>query len=298
VISAAMDKYVYITLHKTFFDEYIMKYSRMERISSIGEIEHPLMREALLACGRESGYLEITSMSDIPAGTGLGSSGSFLTALLHALHVDRKLVLTKQELAEQACQIEIERLGEPVGKQDQYIAAFGGVTAFEFATDGSVRVEPLSLAEETLANLEDNLLLFFTGVTRSASGILQDQHSRSLEGDQAMVENLHFVKQLGFESREALEAGDLPHFAALMHTHWEHKKQRSKQMSSNRIDECYAVARSNGALGGKIIGAGGGGFLMFYTEEKTRLRRAMRKLGLREIRMRFDYQGTTLVTQS
>jgi D-glycero-alpha-D-manno-heptose-7-phosphate kinase len=293
-----MDKYAYITLHKSFFAEYILKYSRMERTDSIQAIEHPLIREALLLCGRDSGYLEITSMSDIPAGTGLGSSGSFLTGLLHALHVDRKLVVPKQELAEQACRIEIEILGEPVGKQDQYIAAFGGITAFEFDVDGSVRVEPLKIGEETLANLEENLILVFTGITRSASEILQDQHSRSLSGDKAMVDNLHFVKQLGFESREALESGDLRRFAAIMHTHWEYKKQRSSGMSTTKIDAWYETARVNGALGGKIIGAGGGGFLMFYTEEKTRLRRALRSLGLREIKMRFDYQGTTLVTQS
>jgi D-glycero-alpha-D-manno-heptose-7-phosphate kinase len=293
-----MDKYVYITLHKSFFSEYILKYSRMERTSSIEAIEHPLIREALLLCGRDSGFLEITSMSDIPAGTGLGSSGSFLTALLHALHIDRKLVIPKQGLAEEACRIEIENLGEPVGKQDQYIAAFGGITAFTFGQDGTVQVEPLKIPEETLSNLEDNLIVVFTGITRSASEMLKDQHGRSLVGDKAMVDNLHFVKQLGYESREALESGDLRRFAAIMHKHWEYKKQRSSGMTTTKIDEWYEAARAHGALGGKIIGAGGGGFLMFYTEEKTRLRRALRSLELREIKIRFDYQGTTLVTQS
>ena len=298
VISAALDKYVYITLHQTFFEELIIKYSHMEKVRSLEEIQHPLIREALRVLGQEARSLEITSMSDIPAGTGLGSSGSFLTALLHALHIYRKSVIPKQELAEQACHIEIDRLGEPVGKQDQYVSAFGGVTCFHIDNDGKVNVAPLAIGNEALANLEDNLVLFYTGYTRSASEILNDQDKRSKQGDRSIIDNLHFVKKLGFESKQALEAGDLRRFAEIMHVHWEHKKARSKGMSNGSIDEWYELGRANGAIGGKLIGAGGGGFLMFYTEDKTRLRHAMREVGLREVRFRFDFQGTMLVTQS
>jgi len=298
VISAAIDKYVYITLHQTFVDDLIIKYSHMERVSRLEDIQHPLIREALRLTGQEPTALEITSMSDIPAGTGLGSSGSFLTALLQALHLQKKTIVPKEELAEQACHIEIERLREPVGKQDQYIAAFGGITCFEFRSDDTVTVNPLKLSTESLDNLEDNLVLFYTGYTRSASEILRDQDTKSKGGDKAVTENLHFVKQLGVESRQALEAGDLRQFAKIMQTHWQYKKQRSSSTTNSTINGWYELACNNGALGGKLIGAGGGGFLMFYTEDKTRLRHAMREAGLREVRMRFDFQGTMLVTQS
>lgn len=298
VISAAIDKYVYITLHQTFFEDLIIKYSQMERVRRLEDIQHPLIREALRLADQEASYLEITSMSDIPAGTGLGSSGSFLTALLQALHVHTKTIVPKQELAEQACHIEIEKLSEPVGKQDQYIAAFGGITCFEFRSDDSVGVNPLKISSETLANLEDNLILFYTGYSRPASEVLRDQDKRSKSGDQMMMNNLHFTKQLGLESKEALESGDLRKYAELMQVHWDHKRQRSKGMSNTDIDGWYDLARKNGALGGKLIGAGGGGFLMFYTEDKTKLRHAMRTTGLREVRIRFDFQGTILVTQS
>ena len=298
VISAAIDKYVYITLHQTFFEDLIIKYSQLERVKKLEDIQHPLIREALKVADQEASYLEITSMSDIPAGTGLGSSGSFLTALLHALHIHTKTIVPKQQLAEQACHIEIDKLGEAVGKQDQYIATFGGITCFEFCKDDTVTVAPLKMNNESLANLEDNLVLFYTGYTRSASEILRDQDTKSKNRDLAMVENLHFVKELGFASKKALEAGDLRGFAEIMHTHWEHKKRRSNNMTNSMINDWYDLARNNGALGGKLIGAGGGGFLMFYSEDKTRLRHAMREAGVREVRMRFDFQGTMLVTQS
>ena len=298
VIAAAIDKYVYITLHQTFVDDLIIKYSQMERVRQIEEVRHPLIREALRLTGTQPSYLEIASMSDIPAGTGLGSSGSFTTALLLALHSHKKNILTKGELAAQACQIEIDTLREPVGKQDQYIAAFGGITCFQFLPDHRVEVTPLKLSPETLVNLEDNLALFFTGYTRSAGQILQDQDRRSRQMDRSMIDHLHYVKDLGYQSKEALEAGDLRRFAGIMHTHWEHKKKRSQGMSNGTIDEWYELARASGALGGKLIGAGGGGFLMFYTEDKTRLRHAMRQAGLCEVRMRFDFQGTAIVTQS
>ncbi len=298
VMSAAIDRYVFITLHETFFEHLIIKYSEMEKVSSIAEVKHPLIREALTLSGIEAVGMEIASMSDIPAGTGLGSSGSFTTSLLFALHQWTKKGISKRDLAELACHIELDILREPIGKQDQYIAAYGGITCFTFNENGRVDVEPLRLSSETFCNLEDNLVLFFTGFSRSASNILRDQDSRSKQRDQTMIDNLHFVKRLGYDSKAALESGDLRGFAELMHVHWEHKKKRTPGMSNGKIDEFYEVARENGALGGKLIGAGGGGFLMFYTEDKTRLRHAMRQVGLREVRFRFDFEGSKLVSHT
>jgi D-glycero-alpha-D-manno-heptose-7-phosphate kinase len=295
LIAAAIDKYVCITLHQTFVPELIVKYSKLERVSNAAEVQHPIIREALQYVGVEGHGLEISSLADIPSGTGLGSSGSFTTALLKALHCYAKNIIHPRELAEQACHIELERLGEPIGKQDQYIAAFGGLTCFEFRTDGQVEATPLKIDGDTLYALEDNLLLFFTGYSRSASSILKEQDDGSKKRQQAMLDNLHYVKQLGCRSKEALEGGDLARFATMMNEHWEYKKKRSGQMTNTDIDRWYAVARENGAIGGKLIGAGGGGFLMFYAEEKARLRHAMAQVGLREVRFRFDWEGTKVV---
>src|SRR6267154_6636784 len=298
VISAAISRYVYITITEAFRPRIIVKYSKFEDVERVDEIQHPIIREALKLTGVTGPYLEIVSLSDIPAGTGMGSSGSFTTALLCALHTLKRNFVPPKELAEQACRIEIELLKEPVGKQDQYIAAFGGITSFEFLPDGKVNVSPLTLPSEALANLEDNLLLFFTGTARSASEILRDQDTKSKENGAEMLANLHFTKQLGVDSRDALVKGDLRKFAELMAVHWEHKKKRSPGMSNGPIDELYELARKNGALGGKIVGAGGGGFLLLYTEQKTRVRESMRGAGLREVRLGFDFGGTTVVVHS
>jgi D-glycero-alpha-D-manno-heptose-7-phosphate kinase len=298
LIAAALDKYVYITLHETFVQELIIKYSKMERVASVDLIEHPIIREAFRMTEIRETNLEVASMADIPAGTGLGSSGSFTTALLKALHTWRRNLVHPHELAEQACAIEIDRLKEPIGKQDQYIAAFGGITCFRFLKDGRVEATPLKVSDETRANLEDNLLLFFTGYSRAASSILKEQDTKSRGGDVAMTDNLHFIKKLGVDSQAALVAGDLHAFAELMNVHWRQKKERSLGMTNPRIDEWYAHALANGALGGKLIGAGGGGFLMFYAGDKVRLRHAMREKGLREVRFRFDFEGTKVVTSN
>jgi len=298
VLSAAINRYVYITINEAFRPRIILKYSKLEDVERWEDIQHPIIREALRLTGVQGPYLEIVSLSDIPAGTGLGSSGSFTTALLRALHTMNRNFVPPRELAEQACHIEIDLLKEPVGKQDQYIAAFGGITCFEFLPDDRVVAEPLKIASETLANLEDNLLLFFTGASRSAAEVLRDQDRRTRDNASEMLENLHHTKQLGHASRDALLAGDLRKFADLMHVHWEHKKKRSPGISSSRIDEMYELARANGALGGKLIGAGGGGFLMLYTEDKTRLRAAMRSAGLREVRLQFDFSGTSVLAHS
>jgi D-glycero-alpha-D-manno-heptose-7-phosphate kinase len=298
LVAAAIDKYVYITLHQTFVPDLIVKYSKLERVAEAAQLEHPIIREAFKYVGMSGQSLELTSMADIPAGTGLGSSGSFTTALLKALHTSQKNLVFPADLAEEACTIEIDRLGEPIGKQDQYIAAIGGITAFTFNKDGRVDSRPVRLSEETLYNLEDNLLLFFTGYSRSASSILKDQKVRSEKNDQAMLDNLHFTKDLGHQSLAALETGNLAEFARLMDVHWQRKKARSSGMSNDRINEWYDYAMTHGALGGKIIGAGGGGFLMFYAGDKAKLRHAMREKGLQEVRFRFDFEGTKVVTQN
>ena len=295
LIAAAIDKYVYLTLHETFAPGLIVKYSKLEHAESPAQIAHPIIREAFAKLGITNNSLELTSMADIPAGTGLGSSGSFTTALLKALNALKKNLVHPAELAEQACDIELNRLHEPIGKQDQYIAAYGGITCFKFLPGGKVEAWPLKISEETLYNLEDNLLLFFTGYSRSASAILKEQDTKSKAADPSMIENLHFVKDLGFQSQRALELDNLPEFARLMDVHWQRKKERSGGMSNAKINEWYDTAMANGALGGKLIGAGGGGFLMFYADDKTKLRHAMRGAGLKEVRFRFDFEGTKLL---
>ena len=295
LIAAAIDKYVYINVHRRFVDGFLLKYSSLEEARTIDEIKHPIIREAMKLVGVGERNLEITSMADIPAGTGLGSSGSFTTALLKAFHALKKNLIHPAELAEQACCIELEKLGEPIGKQDQYIAAYGGITCFRFEPDGKVEPTPLKISEETLFNLEDNLLLFFTGYSRSASTILKEQDDKSKRDDAEITDNLHFIKELGRQSQKAMEAGDLTEFARLMDVHWQRKKQRSAGMSNSDINACYEYAMANGALGGKVIGAGGGGFLMFYADDKVKLRHAMREKGLSEVRFRFDFEGTRVV---
>lgn len=295
LIAAAIDKYVYITLHDTFVPDLIVKYSELERVPNAKDLKHPIIREAFSLVGVSGQSLELTSMADIPAGTGLGSSGSFTTSLLKALHAHKRNLVHPAELAAQACEIELGRLKEPIGKQDQYIAAYGGITCFNFLKNGQVEAWPLKLSRETRGNLEDNLLLFFTGYSRNASAILIEQDQKSKSNDQEMIENLHFIKELGLQSQKALESGDLPEFARLMDVHWQRKKRRSGGMSNPKINEWYDLAMASGALGGKLIGAGGGGFLMFYAEEKTKLRHAMDQAGLQEVRFRFDFEGTKLV---
>lgn len=298
LVAGALDKYVYLTLHRTFVPDLIVKYSKLERVATADQLEHPIIREAFGLLKMDGRSLELTSMADIPGGTGLGSSGSFTTALLKLLHTANKNLISPAELAEQACHIEIDRLGEPIGKQDQYIAAVGGITAFTFHKDGRVDYRPAKISEEALFNLEDNLLLFFTGYSRSASGILKDQNDKSKANDQAMLNNLHFTKDLGYQSLSALESGDLEEFARLMDIHWQRKKVRSSGMSNQPINDWYDHAMAHGALGGKLIGAGGGGFLMFYAADKKMLRRAMREKGLQEVRFRFDFEGTKVVAQN
>ena len=295
LISAAIDRYVWVTLLRPFVRGIFLKYSKIEQVERIDQIEHPIVREAFAMMGITELQHEITTLADIPAGTGLGSSGSFTTALLKALYSFERRLLLPGDLARLACELEIDRLGRPVGKQDQYIAAYGGITCFEFDRSGEVRAEPLAMSQTTLHELEDHLLLFFTGFSRSASDILKDQDQRTRQADASMVDNLHYVKELGHRSRTALETGQPAAFGEIMHEHWERKRRRSSGMSNPKIDEWYELGRKAGAIGGKLVGAGGGGFLMFYVPEPNRVRAAMAEAQLEEVRFRFDFDGTRVV---
>jgi len=296
LIAAAIDAYVYVTVFRPFVEGISLKYSKLEQVGSVEDVQHPIIREALRLTGDEDEpQVEITSLADIPSGTGLGSSGSFTTGLLKALHAFHRRTISPRDLAEEACDIEIDKLKEPIGKQDQYIAAYGGLTSFTFNKDDSVDAVPLKISRETLFDLEDNLLLFFTGVSRSAGSILKEQHVRSKASDSDMLENLHYTKSLGKRSQEALETGDTMRFGEIMHEHWERKRKRSAGMSNPQIDEWYELGCANGAIGGKLVGAGGGGFLMFYAENRTKLRHAMIAAGLEEVRFRFDFDGTKVL---
>ena len=295
LVAGAIDKYVYVTVMRPFIEGIFLKYSHLEHVNLVDEVKHPIIREAIRMLGFRTPQLEITTLADIPSGTGLGSSGSFTTALLKALYAHRRRLLHPDELAELACEIEINCLGEPIGKQDQYIASYGGLTCFTFNQDDTVEARPLKLSMSSMFDLEDNLLLFFTGFSRSAGSILADQKTRTEKADAEMIANLHFAKELGLRSCAALENGDTNEFGELMHAHWEHKRIRTVGMSNPQIDEWYELARQNGAIGGKLVGAGGGGFLMFYCEDHRRLRAALAKTTLEEVRFRFDFEGTKVL---
>ena len=280
---------------RPFTEGIYLKYSELEHAKKISDINHKIIKECLSLMQLKTPQVEITTLADIPAGTGLGSSGSFTTALLKCLYGHRRKNITQEELAKLACEIEIEKLQEPIGKQDQYIAAFGGITKFIYKKDDSVVVEPVDIDINTIFDLEDNLLLFFTGFSRSASNILKDQNNKTKKSDKEMIDNLHFVKELGFRSLEALESSDIEKFGKIMHEHWLHKQKRSTGMSNDHIDQWYDVAMKNGAIGGKLVGAGGGGFLMFLAHDKKLLRKAMREQGLEEVRFSFDYEGAKIL---
>ncbi len=295
LIAAAIDRYVYVTVMRPFTPGIFLKYSKLEHVDQVDEVNHPIIREALKIMNLKTPQIEITTLADIPAGTGLGSSGSFTTALIKALYAHHRRLIHPSELAEMACDIEINKLGEPIGKQDQYIAAFGGITTFGYQPDDRVEASPLNISMSTLFELEDNLVLFFTGFSRSAGSILKDQETRTQNLDPVMLDNLHYIKELGIRSQKALEKGKTEEFGDILHEHWEHKKKRSGGMSNPLINEWYDLARKNGAIGGKLVGAGGGGFLLFYTRERRKLRQAMAKAELEEVRFRFDFEGTKIL---
>jgi len=298
VLSAAISKYVYITISRSFLPGYFLKYSETEHAETRAGIRHPLMREAI-EMHDVSMPLEIVSLADVPAGTGLGSSGTFLVGLMHALHAYKRERVTAETLAREAVDVEMNRLHEPVGKQDQYIAAYGGLLCQEYHEDDRVTVEPLKIGEAAIHELRDSLMLFFVGHTRAASTLLNDQKKRSQEHDAEMLNALHFTKQLGREIRSLLEAGQTAEFGPLMHEHWLNKRSRSAGISSDRIDEIYSLARKEGgATGGKLVGAGGGGFFLFQTNDRRRLRDSMTRAGLSEMDFTFDFDGSVVLMRN
>jgi D-glycero-alpha-D-manno-heptose-7-phosphate kinase len=298
VISAAINKYAYVTANRSFFPGYILKYSEMEMVKERSEIRHRLIREALTVYDIH-GPIEIVSIADVPAGTGLGSSGTFLVGLIHALHGFIRNPVGPETLAQEAVEIEMNRLREPVGKQDQYIAAYGGLLCQEYRPDGTVKVYSLRMKEPALQEFRDSLMLFFVGMTRSASDLLSDQKQKSEQGDKDMIEGLHFVKQLGAEIQSVLEAGEIRRFGELMHEHWMRKRQRSKMMCNSAIDDLYEIGlKKGGATGGKLVGAGGGGFLLFSTQDRRRLRKTMTEAGVAEMDFDFDFDGSIILSRS
>jgi len=295
VITSAIDKYVYLVVKRRFEEEIRVSYSVTEIAKSVDNIKHPVVREALKMLGLKS-HLEIVSIADVPAETGLGSSGSFTVSLLHALHALKDENPPRHELAEESCFLEIEILKEPSGVQDPYIAAFGGFICLEIAREGRVNVSNLRIKEETVHELEDNLLFFYTGIKRSSTIVLQDQGSSIREEGSKALEAMHHIKDIGFKVKRALESDNLSEFGMLQHEHWLAKRETSSKISNGPIDRYYEEGLKNGALGGKLMGAGGGGFLMFYCEkDKERLRKVMSKEGLREVRFGFESEGSKIM---
>ena len=296
VVSAAIDKYVYVTANRRFYRDIRLAYSKTEIKSAVDDIEHPIFREALRSCG-VSHSIELTSVADLPSNTGLGSSSTFTVALLNALHTFKREFVSSERLAEEACHLEIDVLGEPVGKQDQYIAAFGNVTALTFDTDGSVHVEPVPARDEVLDELETNLLVFYSGVERAARVVLSEQGARLSTPDDPALAAMHRIKELGHETYRLLVDGDIDRYGELLHAHWTEKRKMASKMTDPSLDEHYEAARKAGALGGKLMGAGGGGFFLFYArpEGRRRLVETMIARGLRPLKFRFDEDGARIV---
>jgi D-glycero-alpha-D-manno-heptose-7-phosphate kinase len=296
VVGAAINRYIYVMLNRRFEDSLRVSYSQTEIVPSREDVEHPIVREAL-AITRLDRNLEIVSIADLPANTGLGSSCAFTVGLLNALHAMKREHLPLDELAEEACHIEIERLGEPIGKQDQYMAAFGGITCLEIDREGGVRVSPLDLPDELVQELEGNTLIFYTGIQRSASEVLRDQSEATDRRDERVTRSLHAIKEIGREIKVALTSGDLDRYGRLMDQHWQVKRGLSDKVSADNLDRWYEMAKANGALGGKVMGAGGGGFFMFYCPNgsKGKLRDALTAEGLKELRLGIDFEGTKVL---
>jgi D-glycero-alpha-D-manno-heptose-7-phosphate kinase len=295
LLATSINKFVYIMVNRRFYESIRLSYSQTEIVDAVEQVNHPIFREALRYTGIDS-QIEIVSVSDVPAQCGLGASSSFLVSLLNGLYAYRKEYLTLKELAECACTIEIDILGEPIGKQDQYAAAFGGFNAYTFDKDGTVTVEPVHISEEDLDELQSNIFLFHMKKERKAGEILSDQNDKTNNGDQATIENLHMIKEMGLRTREVLEAGKIDELGEILHEHWVTKKKLSGRISDAFIDEAYEVARKNGALGGKIVGAGGGGFLMLYCpQNRARLISSMNGLGLSPMKFSFEREGARIV---
>tara|TARA_Y100001970_G_scaffold293564_1_gene441223 strand:+ start:6041 stop:7015 length:975 start_codon:yes stop_codon:yes gene_type:complete len=292
LISAAINKYVYTSVLEPYADGIYLKYSRREKTNSVNKINHPIIREVLKKFKKNSKRIEITTLAEIPAGTGLGSSGSFTTSLMKCMYLYNNRKISKYQLAEDACDIEINKLREPVGKQDQFIASYGGLRVFRINKKGKVNVSSLKISKTTKQKLQNNLLLFFTGYTRFSSSILKKQDNETKKKKIQTIENLKEIKNIGILSKRLIENNDLYQFGKLLDHHWKIKKKRAKNMSNNKINNIYEDALGHGALGGKLVGAGGGGFLMFYANNPSLLRKRLTKYKINEVKFLFDEEGT------
>lgn len=291
VVSVTIDKYIYITVNEKFDDDIRISYSKTENVKKVCQIKHNIVREALKKA-QINGGIEITSIADIPSrGTGLGSSSSFTVGLMNVLHAYKKEFSTPKTLAQEACDIEINILKEPIGKQDQYAAAYGGLNFIQFNRDGSVNIEPIICSKTTRQNLEKNLLVFYTGISRSASNILTQQKSNITK----KIKNMGKMVQLAYELKNNMQKNDLDSFGRILHENWLLKKEMTNNISTPLIDKWYDIGRQNGALGGKILGAGGGGFLMFYAPLKKHQQIKKALPMLKTFNCKFDYQGSKII---
>jgi D-glycero-alpha-D-manno-heptose-7-phosphate kinase len=294
VVSTAINQYVYVTVNKKFDQKIRLSYSRTEEASSVARIRHPLVREAMRMLGLRGG-IEITSIADVPSkGTGLGSSSSFTVGLLHALHAYSGHHAGAEQLAGEACQIEIDRCGEPIGRQDQYAAAFGGLNFIQFNRDDSVVVERIICQRQTIEQIQAGTLTFYTGITRNASSILQRQQS-AMASEKKKQTVLRRMTELAGQLRRDLQADRAESLGEIIHEGWLLKKSLTPGISTDLIDQWYAKARKAGAAGGKLLGAGAGGFLMFQAppERHDAVVRALR--GLRRMDFRFEAQGSRII---
>jgi D-glycero-alpha-D-manno-heptose-7-phosphate kinase len=297
IFSAGLDKYMYIDLNRSVADDLIrVKYSKSETVERVNELQHDIAREILHQTGVEKN-IEVSSLADIPAGTGLGSSSCYGVGLLHAIHTMKRDYVPLGQLAEEDFRIEANTLKRPIGKQDPYTAAFGGLTVLEIAKDGTVETRKANVSYEVADELNKNILIFFTGKTRSADEILREQEKGAKEEKASVIDSMHYIKEIGYQILEAVESGNIDVVGRKFHEHWQYKKKISSKMSNPEFDRIYDAARESGALGGKISGAGGGGFFTFYVPDQQRaFREKMRELGLREMRYRFDFEGSKVLT--
>jgi len=296
IFSFALNKYMFITVKKPFADKLIrLKYSISETVEKVSELKHDIARECLTKLNINDS-IDVVSMADIPAGSGMGSSSSYTVGLLNALHTMKREYLPLQQLAEEACDIEMYRLNKPMGKQDQYLAAFGGFTVLDIAKDGKVSVKRAKVSDSTIDGLRTNLMSFYTGVQRKNVGILAQQDKATVDKKKTVLESLHYIKESGYKILDIVESGNITELGHMFDEHWKYKKQLAKGISNPEFDEIYDIAMKNGALGGKISGAGGGGFFLFYCENNhAKLREAMTNAGLKEMRFDFDHEGTKVL---
>ena len=296
LVAAAIERYVFVAANRRFYDTIRLAYSKTETVDSVDQIEHRIFRETLRFTGVKSG-IELVTVADVPSNSGLGSSSTFTVALLNALHAYNRNFVSSEQLAREACQIEIDILKEPIGKQDQYIAAYGGITAFTFNKDGTVIPERVDVSADVVDELETNLTIFYSGVERAASSVLKEQGRQIRENKDDTVKRMHRIKELGYETRDLLLKGDVDRYGEMLHEHWTNKRKLASNMTDPVIDEHYEAARAAGAIGGKLMGAGGGGFFMFYARpaDKRRLWDVMSKRGLKPLRFRFDQDGARII---